>query len=181
MKQKDIYSATQIIILDAASRIILDKGADELTLDAVAKQARISKGGLLYHFPSKNKLIEGMIKRLIVGVDAALEAELEKNGGDFLRAYIRISFENNPELNKISCALFAAIANDPQLLVPLQERYDEWQEQVAAAAASPEMGTLIRLVLDGLWMSDLLYFAPPGSEMRQKLLDLLLSMTSKEE
>ena len=181
MKQKDIYSTTQIIILDAASKIILDKGVDELTLDAVAKQAGISKGGLLYHFPSKKNLIEGMIKRLIDGVDAALDAELEKTGGDFLLAYIRISFENNPELNNISCALFAAIANDPQLLMPLQERYEQWQEQVAAAATSPEMGTLIRLVLDGLWMSDLLCFAPPSPEMRKKLLDLLLSMTSKEK
>jgi hypothetical protein len=79
----------------------------------------------------------------IAGVESSLEVELAKNGGDFLTAYIHISFEKNPEQDKLSCALFAAIANDPDLIKPLQARYREWQDQAAAAAHSPEIGTLI--------------------------------------
>ena len=179
MKQKDISLITQTAILNAANKVILDKGAEALTLDAVAQEAGISKGGLLYHFPSKNKLIEGMIDRLITEVDSSIIKEMAKNGGDFLTAYIRISIENNPERDNISCALFAAIANDPDLLKPLQARYLEWQNRVAAIAPSPEIGTLIRLALDGLWVSDLLCFAPPSPETREKMLDILLSMTRK--
>jgi AcrR family transcriptional regulator len=76
MKQKDISSATKIAILDAASKVILDKGVEALTIDAVAQEADISKGGLFYHFPSKKNLIEGMINRLISEIDSLLEAEL---------------------------------------------------------------------------------------------------------
>ncbi|MDD5370686.1 MAG: TetR/AcrR family transcriptional regulator [Anaerolineaceae bacterium] len=181
MRQKDISSATQIAILNAASRVILEKGAEALTLDAVAQAAGISKGGLLYHYPSKKKLIEGMVSRLIGGVDAAIEKELSNSAGDYLTAYIRVSFETNPERDRISCALSAAIANNPDLLKPLQARYLEWQDRAAAAAPSPEIGTLIRLALDGLWISDLLVFAPPSPAMREKMLHRLLLMVKKAD
>jgi AcrR family transcriptional regulator len=179
MKQKDISSTTQMAILDAASKVILDKGVEALTLDAVAQQAGLSKGGLLYHFPSKKSLIEGMINRLIAGVDAALAEELAKSGGDYVTAYIRASFQSNPERDKISCALFAAISNEPDLIKPLQARFFKMQTEIAAAAASPEIGTIIRLALDGLWISDLFGFAPPPPELREKMSGALLAITQK--
>lgn len=176
MKQKDISSATKIAILDAASKVILDKGAEALTIDAVAQEAGISKGGLFYHFPSKNNLIEGMINRLISEVDSVLEAELAKSGGDFLPAYIRASFVTNPEWTKISCALIAAVGNDPDLLIPLQKRFSEMQIKITAASPSPEIGTMVRLALDGMWISDLFGFAPPTPELREKMLIALLEI-----
>jgi AcrR family transcriptional regulator len=181
MKQKDISSTTQMAILDAASKVVLDKGAEALTLDAVAQEAGLSKGGLLYHFPSKKSLIEGMINRLIAGVDSSLVEELAKSGGDYLTAYIRASFRSNPERDKISCALFAAIANQPELIKPLQARFFKMQSEIAAAAATPEIGTIIRLALDGLWLSDLFGFAPPAPELREKMLSTLLAIAKRED
>jgi AcrR family transcriptional regulator len=181
MKQKDISSATQIAILDAANRVILDQGVEALTLEAVAQQAGVSKGGLLYHFPSKKKLIAAMINRLIAEVDSSLAEELVKSGGDYLTAYIRASFVINPERDKISCALFAAIAHDPDLIKPLQARFFEMQREIAAAAVSPEIGTILRLALDGLWISDLFGFAPPPPELREKMLGALLAIAQKTD
>ena len=48
-------------ILESAANIVNRQGTDYLTLDAVAKEASISKGGLLYHV--KNR--EGLIKELV--------------------------------------------------------------------------------------------------------------------
>jgi AcrR family transcriptional regulator len=180
MKQEAISAATRISILDAANQVILEKGAQALTLDAVAQKASVSKGGLLYHFPSKKKLIEGMIERLISGVEAGLEQEQAKNGGDYLAAFIYAFSESDPQWNEVSCALMAAIANEPDLLAPLQKRYRQWQAQVTAVSPSPEVATLIRLALDGLWIADLLDFAPPAPEVRKGMLDLLLSMVHKD-
>ena len=42
-------------ILEAAERVVTEAGAAHLTLDAVAGKAGVSKGGLLYHFPSKKR------------------------------------------------------------------------------------------------------------------------------
>lgn len=181
MKQKDISSATKIAILDAASRVILSQGAEALTIDAVAQEAGISKGGLFYHFPSKKNLIEGMINRLISEIDSLLEAELAKNGGDFLPAYIRASFVSNPEWTKLSCAMIAAVANEPDLIIPLQKRFSAMQDKITEVSPSPEMGTIIRLALDGMWISDLYGFAPPTPALREKMLTTLLEMAQRKD
>jgi AcrR family transcriptional regulator len=181
MKKNEISSATQIRILDAAGKVILANGAESLTLEAVARQAGLSKGGLLYHFPTKRKLIEGMIARLIARVDDALEEELLKSGGDYVMAYIHASLRADAESNKISSALVAAMANEPDLIKPLQARFAKMQREIAAAAISPEIGTVIRLALDGLWMSDLFGFAPPSSELREKMSAVLLTLNQRED
>ena len=49
-------------IIDAAEVVVAEVGAAHMTLDAVAGKAGISKGGLLYHFPTKEALLEAMIK-----------------------------------------------------------------------------------------------------------------------
>ena len=53
---------TRAALLDAASRIVQQRGVEHLTLELTAQEAGISKGGLLYHFPSKEALIKGMIQ-----------------------------------------------------------------------------------------------------------------------
>jgi AcrR family transcriptional regulator len=176
MKQKDISSTTRVQILDAASRVVLDKGVIALTLEAVAQQAGISKGGLLYHFPSKNSLIVGMIERLIAEFDADLEQELSESNGNWLIAYVRASLRANPYRDQISCALIAALANNPDLLKPLQARFASWQQQAESAMPSPEVGSLVRLAIDGLWFSELFGFAPLSPVVRSKVLHTLLKL-----
>ena len=180
MKQKDISNATQTTILESAAKVVLEQGVGALTLDAVALEAGVSKGGLLYHFPSKNKLIGGMIERLIAEFDSMLAEELSKSNGDWLPAYIRASFQSNPKLDSMGSALFAAVANDPELLEPLRAHYVKWQNQVTANAPTPEIGVIVRMAIDGLWVSDLLDFAPPSPTTRKKMLTALLKLAGKE-
>src|SRR5919112_4767165 len=52
-------------ILDAAAELVSEIGAGRLTLDAVAERASLSKGGLLYNFPTKEALLQGMLERII--------------------------------------------------------------------------------------------------------------------
>jgi AcrR family transcriptional regulator len=169
MKKINLSAMTKSNILDAASRLIMLHGVEAFTLDAVAREADISKGGLLYHFPTKDLLIQGMIERMIADVDAALAEELEKTPGDYVSAYIRASFRTQSAQGKLSYALFAAIASNPALTEPLRLRFQRMQREISAAASSEELGTLIRLALDGLWFSDLFQFAPPTAGLREKL------------
>ena len=46
-------------ILDAAQRVAGREGAGNLTLDKVACECGLSKGGLLYNFPNKEALLAG--------------------------------------------------------------------------------------------------------------------------
>ena len=51
-------------VLDAFERLLIEHGERETTLDAVARAAGVSKGGLIYHFGSREALIEGLLARL---------------------------------------------------------------------------------------------------------------------
>ena len=60
-------------ILEAAERVVGDVGAARMTLDVVAQAAGVSKGGLLYHFPSKESLLGALAKRYVEGMERLIE------------------------------------------------------------------------------------------------------------
>ena len=66
------------IILDAAEAIVIQSGAAHMTLDAVARQAGISKGGLIYNFPTKEALLLAMVDRMVEYFDKTRE-EIKKD------------------------------------------------------------------------------------------------------
>ncbi|MGW4470694.1 TetR/AcrR family transcriptional regulator [Nonomuraea sp. NPDC004354] len=74
-------------LLDAAAEVLIGDGAEALTLEAVAQRAGVSKGGLFYHFPTKQALVAAMVGRLTAAFDAALAVAGDRPG-DFLRAYV---------------------------------------------------------------------------------------------
>ena len=47
-------------IIHAAFALIRREGVARLTIEAVAQEAGLSKGGVLYHFRSKEALIQAM-------------------------------------------------------------------------------------------------------------------------
>ena len=51
-------------VLDAYETLLIEHGGGSATLDAVAAAAQVSKGGLLYHFASKEALAAGLLQRL---------------------------------------------------------------------------------------------------------------------
>lgn len=167
-------------ILQAASRIVKRDGVARLTIDAVAREAGLSKGGVLYHFASKEALIEGMIGGLLEEFEqdmARVQAQEEPGPGRWLRAYIRTTCDPVQEDLDSSQSLIAAISTYPHLLEPVRERFAQWQLQVEADGLPPEQATILRLAVDGLWLADLFGLAPPSGPQRAALVQSLLDMT----
>ena len=55
------------MLLDATEAVVARQGIANLTLAAVAAEARMSKGGLLHYFPSKDRLVEALVIRTAEG------------------------------------------------------------------------------------------------------------------
>src|SRR5689334_2348972 len=111
-------------ILEAAEAVVAEAGAAHLTLDAVAARAGMSKGGLLYHYRSKEALLQGMLARLLERVDCdrkRFEDELGDSPAADLQAHVMAGFQQHPDRERVSAALLAAGANDPRLLDPVRE------------------------------------------------------------
>lgn len=81
-------SPTRDRILDAAQDLICAGGVGGFTLEAVARLADISKGGLLYHFSTKDLLISGLHQRLAEHLEGRLR-DAECQGIPVLLAFIR--------------------------------------------------------------------------------------------
>jgi AcrR family transcriptional regulator len=176
-------SPTREAILRAADRVVVVKGVSGMTLEAVAREAGVSKGGLLYHFPSKEALIGGMIGRLIEGFTEALSRELAREkhsaSGRWSRAYARASFTGDRWYLDVSAGLLAAVAEDPALLDPVRRGFEDGQRWAERDGIDPAVATLVRLAADGLFFAELLDFAPPEGELRKRVLEALLSLTKE--
>jgi len=167
-------------LLDAATRIINSKGVSHLTLENVALEAGVSKGGLLHYFPNKKALIQGGINSVIETYTENLEKSAAKDPepGGTLRAYIEVSL-HDPE--QMTAGLLAAIATDPELLKPLQDHYAEWQKQVEDDGLDPVEATIVRLAVDGLWFCDMFGLAALDADLREKILQRLVTMTRTDK
>ena len=166
-------------LLEAAERVVTEAGAAHLTLDAVAEKAGVSKGGLLYHFPSKEALVQGMIARLLELVDAdeaRFKAELGDVPGADLQAYVLAGFEQRPEQQTITTALLAAGANDPKLLEPVRAWSRRNYEAKVKSKRHPIRAAMVVMAIDGLWLHELLDTSPLCAKERHQLKDALLEI-----
>lgn len=106
-------------ILDAAREIMLRDGVAAMTLEAVAREAGMSKTGLYYYFPSKDalvfELVYGVIERHAVAVDQAVGKAHDAPSA--LRAIIRGTVQSlAPRLDDFRLAfLQAQVAGHAQL------------------------------------------------------------------
>ena len=161
-------------LLDAADDLVQREGAARLTLEAVAAEAGVSKGGLLYHFPSKEALITALLERRFQRFEEAWRARMAADPdprGRAVRAYLHVTLEDP---DPAAAGLLAAVATDPALLAPLQAQYRSWQREIAAdPGLTPAEGTLLRLAIDGLWFCGLMGFAPPDPDLRAAIAALV--------
>ncbi|MBP1968323.1 AcrR family transcriptional regulator [Virgibacillus natechei] len=151
-------NSRKIEILTAASKVVSEKGIFNLTLEAAAVEAGISKGGLLYHFPSKEALVEGMVEHLTNNYREKIEynADIDpEERGQWLRAYINVTFNQTYQNKDMNAGLLAAKAVNSNLLDPMRELYTDWQSEIENDGLDPVKATIIRLAVDGIWLSEL--------------------------
>lgn len=184
MRQQSVQTRKQIF--EACSRILRHEGLSNLTLEAVADEAGISKGGLLYHFPTKKELVEAVFEYHNTIFETRLQ-ELYNNEADapgaWLRAYAKASIEqvSDPENASLYASLFAAEERYDSAHQLMREKYDKWQEEIESCGIEPTQAALIRFAVDGLWFSEIHRYAPPDLARRKKLLELIMDMTYEAE
>lgn len=175
-------------ILDAAQRVAADRGAGHVTLDAVARESGLSKGGVLYHFPNKDALINGMLERLIAQNASArdrAEATLAGQPHRTLRAILTARQAEHNVLNPdVAMAVLAAAAEKPQLLDPMRAHIRQIYALLAADNESSkssdlDLALLLLAAADGLLFQDLLALSPLTPDHKERLNRRLLELTEE--
>ena len=174
-------------ILEAAEEIVMETGAQNLTLSAVASRAGISKGGLLYHFQTKRELIQATLKRAA----ERLDEEAKRQGEDLpetpsrrLKAHLLAHdvTARSPEgvrAKRLYSSILAATALDPDLAAPLRERYGTFFRELTEAGLSPEKAAVVCLAGDGLCLLELIHVSPFDEGLRERILEELLHLADE--
>ncbi len=148
-------------ILDAAEAIVRRAGVASLTLEAAAREAGVSKGGLLYHFASKDALLAGLLNRMaqFVTEDFAQALGCQPEGpGRVARAMLAWGLElsqeaMNERCDRAAAVFLAAFHQDPALLDPMRAVIGGMRQAVAADGLAPGAGMAIMAAMDGLFMA----------------------------
>lgn len=171
-------------LLDAAEARLLEHGPAGLVLDAVAADAGVSKGGLLYHFASKEALAQALVERMAERFDrvqAALADADPDAPGRRTRAYLRSTVGAGGEPADASGALvagiLASIGGDPARLEALRAGFARWQERLEHDGVDPVRTTLVRLAADGMWLSALLGLPQLDKALGARVLEALDALT----
>ncbi|MES2339078.1 MAG: TetR/AcrR family transcriptional regulator [Pseudomonadota bacterium] len=145
-------------LVDATAMLIADQGLARVTIDAVARAAGVTKGGLFHHFPSKQHLIDGVLAEMLAFADETIDAEMAADPephGRFTRAYLNGVFADHRMGGTVRTrTLCLAMLADPLL----QSTWARWVEgRVARHAATDDtpVCALVRLAADGAWLASL--------------------------
>jgi AcrR family transcriptional regulator len=174
------------VLLDAAEAVIVRDGIASLTLDAVAAHAGVSKGGLLHHFPNKDRLVEALVVRTADAMRAHHEQaylDTPEGPGRMARALLESTLRDMNEwcvsCRQGSAAAFAALAHNPSLIEPMRAVYADLYRRVAEDDDLPEgIGDAVVAAIDGLWLYWVLGLVPVNqtmiARMRKALRQILL-------
>jgi AcrR family transcriptional regulator len=162
-------------VLDAAERVVATNGAANLTLDAVAAEASISKASVIYDYKTKHALIKAVIERAIGRHWERVRAHVEQQGDvpdRAMRGRIAVAAARSVTKDERAVALnlIAALATDPELQAMVQAKNREYMQEIVATSPNPRGAILAFLALEGLSLLELLGFHAWSTEERESLL-----------
>ena len=164
-------------VLDAFEALLVEDGERAATMDAAARRAGVSKGGLLYHFGSKEALIEGLIERLrALSVEDIEQIKAAPDGP--VAAFMRTSIMTGSPLDRTIIALSRLAQNGhPSASDALRDLRMLWEDAVRPEAKDEIALQLIMLVSDGLYFNNALAVGGvPGPVPSGPDLDALIAL-----
>jgi len=171
-------------VLDAFEALLVEDGERAATMDATARRAGVSKGGLLYHFASKESLVEGLIARLrTLSVEDIEQIKSAPDGP--VAAFMRTSIMTGSPLDRTIVALSRLAQNGhPSATDALRDLRVLWEDAIRPQAKDETALQLIMLVSDGLYFNNALTVGgvpgpvPTGSDL-DALIALVISAAGR--
>lgn len=173
-------------ILDAAVNVINRDGVRAVTFESVAAEAKLTRGGLLYHFPSREALLRGIDEYLAQAWEASMETLLGKRADEAsalerYQTFVRVSAQSATRAE----LMFMLESADPEA----GER--PWGPAVQCwAPSAPEAGNVdpttldnfvARLAADGLWIYEAMYEGQLDEGVRAQVAERIAGLLAKSD
>jgi len=162
-------------ILAAARRIVENEGAGALTFDELAKVSGITRGGITYHFPTKEDLLRALLEADFEQWDVAEAAHTPSDCDPEtarLLGFIRTLTSQDESHRRFLCGMLSAATLDPSLMDPcrqdLRQRLGrkQWTDRDLRLH-------LVHLAAEGLMWQELFQMYSMPSPARARLVALM--------
>ncbi|WEG73079.1 TetR/AcrR family transcriptional regulator [Vagococcus intermedius] len=170
LKKQRIYHATSELI---------DEYGGNFSLEMVAKKAEISKGGLLYYFPTKESLLAALASDIHEDFTAGVIQRAESAKvlkGRWTRALLDSLIEDMEQGMRLNVAVRANVMIDHQLIEKVRSDYSKIQNHLEHDGIDPLNGTIVRLAMQGLYHATWFDVAPLDRVDTRKVIEKLYQL-----
>ncbi|MFJ9982088.1 TetR/AcrR family transcriptional regulator [Streptomyces cyaneofuscatus] len=172
-------------ILEAATRVVEREGVKSVTFDSVAAEAGLTKGGLLYHFASRDDLVQAIHQHLADVWEAQMIAAAGKPADqatpeERLTAYSRISSQS---ANRAELLFMLEGSTTPGHAAPWDAVMERWAPSLTTDDVDDRAALdrfIARLAADGLWLYESLNTEPLAPELRRALAERIAGALDPE-
>ncbi len=165
-------------ILEAAERIVKEHGAGKLTYEELVQQSGVSRGGITYHFATKDDLLRALLERDVeqwLVLEARERARLDDEPAADLIARIRAWANPDPEKRRFVAGMLSAVALDRSLLAPVRAEHAKWLASIEHDDAEARR-CVLRLAAEGLFWSELFECSVLPEELRKRVMQQIESL-----
>lgn len=165
-------------VLDAARRIVEARGAGHLTFDELARESGVTRGGITYHFPTKEDLLRSLIEADIQQWDAAAAPASDLPAGcacprtAAALGQLRCHLSEDEGHKRFVHGMLSAGMVDDSLLAPVREHqareFADWRWDEADLRRF-----LLLAAAEGLFWQNVFNLSPVPDEVRPRLKALI--------
>lgn len=172
------------LVVDAAVALFADTGADAVTYDELAARTGLTKSGIVYHFATRQLILEAVAARLIEGWTDAAEQNLRRSGAAVDDEDGSRGADGDASAHRLAAFVAGMLEGDAtpaelQLAIETlrgRRMHHEWERIRATwlrpSPASPEQFTAVAAAL-GLWLSEATGFLQLSDDERQGVVETI--------
>jgi AcrR family transcriptional regulator len=168
---------TREAAIEAALTIITRDGPSRLTIDAIARESGISKGGVLHQFRTKEAVLKALLEYQIEKGEAVFNDNLSQlapaKKEPVLEAQIATLRTAAAHPTSTSLAIAGALGESPDLLAAIRVSEGKRAASIRQQAADPRLALVRWSAARGLALAAILDLCPLSEEERLSLFDYL--------
>lgn len=176
--QRPGRSSSRDKLLNAAADLVAKHGVQNLTIDAVAAAANVTKGGLIYHFKTRDDLLTALVERMVRDLDVHARSRSTASSADIsmetlLSHMMNDTFEMPEKQRLLLTNLLAAASAHPHMIEPMQVLYTRSYEMVSHSGSHAGWAMVLAAALDGIALLELLNLHRFTPDQRQAMREAL--------
>jgi AcrR family transcriptional regulator len=161
--------------LDAALKLVVQEGVEALTFENLAAKSKMTKGGVLYHFRSRENLDDALRQHVRGQYDDAWRRAADKlpdSQTRMLEGWVRFRLGGKTRIDAAAGKMMTSrLSNVEETQSENVSRFSEMAEVIGF-----ERAALLYLAVEGLWFLELAGFSPFNDEERRHVTDRIIEV-----